>query len=151
MPNSINFYTLKQHRISRFRYDLDLQVTDPKTCHYLLDLILDLKKEPVEKFGIISLNTKHKITGLHILGVGSLESVTIEPREVFKAAMINNAYAIIAFHNHPSGDPAPGADDLIITQRLREVGDILNIRLLDHLIIGEGKYLSMREKNLLFN
>lgn len=65
--------------------------------------------------------------------------------------MINNAYAIIAFHNHPSGDPTPGADDLIITKRLREVGEILNIRLLDHLIIGEGKYLSMREKNLLYN
>ena len=107
MPTSINLYTLKQHRISRFRYDLDLQITNPQTCYHLLDLLLDLKSEPVEKFGIISLNTKYKITGLHIRGQGSLESVTVEPREVFKAAMTNNAYAIIAFHNHPSGDPNP--------------------------------------------
>ena len=67
MPTSINLYTLKQHRITRYRYDLDLQVTNPKTCHHLLDLLLGLKREPVEKFGILSLNTKYKVTGLHIV------------------------------------------------------------------------------------
>ena len=109
MLTSINIYTLKQHRIARRSYDLDLPVTTPAVCHHLLDLLLDLKREPVEKFGILSLNTKHKLLGLHVLAVGSLDSVTVEPREVFKAAMINNAYAIIAFHNHPSGEPEPSA------------------------------------------
>lgn len=113
------------------------------------DLLLDLKREPVEKFGIIVLNTKYKISGLHVLAVGSLDSVTVEPREVFKAAMVNNAYAIIAFHNHPSGDPQPSAWDIAITRRLKEVGDILNINLVDHLIIGEGKWFSMKEGNML--
>lgn len=140
---------LKQHRVTRFRYDLDLQITNPQTCHHLLDLLLDLKREPVEKFGIISLNTKHKPTGLHILGQGSLESVIVEPREVYKAAMINNAYAIIAFHNHPSGDPEPSVWDIAITKRLKDVGEILNIRLIDHIIIGEGKFVSMKEEKLL--
>ncbi len=149
MPTSINLYTLKQHRISRFRYDLDLQITNPQTCHHLLDLLLDLKHEPVEKFGILSLNTKYKVTGLHILGQGSLESVTVEPREVFKAAMVNNAFAIIAFHNHPSDDPEPSAWDIAITRRLKDVGDFLNIRLIDHLIIGEGRYFSLREGKML--
>ena len=122
MLTSINIYTLKQHRIARHRYDLDLPITTPAVCHHLLDLLLDLKREPVEKFGIISLNTKHKLLGLLVLAVGSLESVTVEPQEVFKAAMINNAYAIIAFHNHPSGIPEPSAGDLALTQRLKSVG-----------------------------
>ncbi len=149
MSSSINLYTLKQHRISSFRYDLDLQITNPQTCHHLLDLLLDLKHEPVEKFGILSLNTKHKITGLHILGQGSLKSVIVEPREVFKAAMINNAFAIIAFHNHPSGCSEPSAWDIAITRRLKDVGEILNIRLIDHLIIGEGEYVSLKERRLM--
>lgn len=96
MPTSINIYVLKQIRLSRHRYDLDLRVGDAQTCHHLLDLLLDLKREPVEKFGILSLSTKQNILGLHILAQGSLDSVIVEPREVFKAAMLNNAFAIIA-------------------------------------------------------
>jgi DNA repair protein RadC len=149
MLTSINIYTLKQHRIAHHRFDLDLPITTPEACHHLLDLLLDLKREPVEKFGIISLNTKYKPLGLHVLAAGSLDSVTVEPREVFKAAMINNAFAIIAFHNHPSGDPEPSVWDIAITRRLKEVGDFLNISLVDHLIIGEEKWFSMKEGRLL--
>jgi DNA repair protein RadC len=149
MLTSINIYTLKQHRIAHHRYDLDLPVTSPAACHHLLDVLLDLKREPVEKFGIIALNTKHRLLGLHILGQGNLDSVIVEPREVFKAAMMNNAYAIIAFHNHPSGDPEPSVWDIAITRRLKAVGDLLNISLLDHLIVGEAKWFSMKEGKLL--
>ncbi|NLW46147.1 MAG: hypothetical protein GXY86_02235 [Firmicutes bacterium] len=71
---SINIYTLKQIRISRHRYDIeDSRISSPVVCYQILDLLLDLKREPVEKFGIISLNTKHKFLGLHILGQGSLD------------------------------------------------------------------------------
>jgi DNA repair protein RadC len=146
---SINIYTLKQIRLSQHRYDLDLPITTPAACHHLLDLLLDLKREPVEKFGIIALNAKYKITGLHILGQGSLNSVTIEPREVFKAAMTNNAFAVIAFHNHPSGDPEPSVWDIAITRRLKDVGEFLDIKLVDHVIIGENKWFSMKEGNML--
>ncbi len=150
MPlTSINIYTLKQICLSQHRYDLDLPITTPAVCHHLLDLLLDLKHEPVEKFGNISLNTKHKLLGLHILGIGSLESVTVEPREIFKAAMTNNAFAIIAFHNHPSGDPEPSVLDIPITRRLQDVGEFLSIRLLDHIIVGEGKWFSMKEGKLM--
>jgi DNA repair protein RadC len=149
MLTSINIYILKQIRISQHRYDLDLPITTPAVCHHILNILLDLKREPVEKFGIISLNTKHKLLGLHILGQGSLDSVTIEPREVFKAAMINNAYAIIAFHNHPSGCPEPSVSDIAITKRLKDGGDILNISLVDHLIVGENKWYSMKEGKML--
>ena len=97
-----NIYTLKQIRTKRHRYDLeDYQITCPLVCYKALQLLLDLKSEPVEKFGIISLNTKNKITGIHIIGTGTIDKLHIEPREVFIAAMMNNAKAIIvAFHYH---------------------------------------------------
>jgi DNA repair protein RadC len=146
---SINIYTLKQIRTERRRYDLeDYPITSPSVCYKILQYLLDLKSEPVEKFGIISLNTKNKITGIHIIVTGTIDKLYIEPRDAFMAAMINNAKSIIAFHNHPSGDPAPSRDDIFLTRRLKEAGRIMCIELLDHLITGEGRYVSFKEKGL---
>jgi DNA repair protein RadC len=78
-----------------------------------------------------------------------LDQLYIEPREVFMAAMMNNAKAIIAFHNHPSGNPEPSRDDIFLTRRLKEAGRIMSIELLDHLIIGERNYVSLKEKGLM--
>jgi DNA repair protein RadC len=100
-PLSINIYTLKQVRSKRRRYDLEgCRITCPLACFNILQSILDLKSETVEKFGIISLNSKREINGIHIIGTGTVASVDINPRDVFMAAMMNNAGAIIAFHNH---------------------------------------------------
>jgi DNA repair protein RadC len=147
MPiNSINIYTLKQVRAKRRRYDLEgCRITCPLACYTTLQFILDLKSEPVEKFGIIALNTKRDINGVHIICIGSLNHTIIQPREVFMAAMMNNASAIIAFHNHPSGDPSPSNDDIQLTQRLKEAGNILGIPLIDHMITGNEKYISLKE------
>ena len=151
MPlSSINIYTLKQIRTRRHRYDLeDCPITSPLICYKVLQYLLDLKSEPVEKFGIISLNTRNKIIGLHIIGSGSLDQLYIEPREVFMAAMINNAKSIIAFHNHPSGTPEPSRDDIDLTHKLQEAGKIMGIELLDHVITGERSYFSLKEKGFL--
>ena len=156
MPlSSINIYTLKQIRTKRHRYDLeDHPITSPLICHKVLQYLLDLKSEPVEKFGIISLNSRNKIIGLHIIGTGSLDQLYIEPREVFMAAMMKrmlacDAKSIIAFHNHPSGEPVPTQDNIYITRKLREAGKIMGIELLDHVITGEGSYFSLKEKGLL--
>ena len=151
MPlSSINIYTLKQIRTKRHRYDLeDYPITSPSICYKILQYTLDLKSEPVEKFGIISLNTRHKLIGIHIIGTGSLDQAYIEPREVFMAAMMNNAKSIIAFHNHPSGDPEASRDDIILTRRLLQAGRIMCIELLDHLITGERSYCSLKEKGFL--
>lgn len=140
MPvTSINIYTLKQVKQNRRRYEVeDCNITCPLACYNAIQKLLDLKSAPQETFGIVSLNTKNKIAGLHIIAIGNLNSANIEPAEVFKAAFLNNAYAIIAFHNHPSGDLTPSMADLEITQRLKKAGELLNIRLLDHLIIGES-------------
>jgi DNA repair protein RadC len=118
-------------------------------CYEVLQYLLDLKSEPVEKFGIISLNSRNKIVGIHIIGTGSIDRLYIEPREVFMAAMLNNAKSIIAFHNHPSGNPEPSRDDIFLTRRLKEAGEIMCIELLDHVITGERSYFSLREKGLI--
>ena len=148
MPlTNINIYTLKQIRTKRHRYDLeDLQITSPSVCYQVLQYLLDLKSEPAERFGIIALSSKHQINGVHIIGSGTIDRVYVEPRQVYMAALMNNAKAIIAFHCHPSGDPTPSRDDLILTQRLKKAGKIMCIELLDHLITGEEDYVSLREE-----
>jgi DNA repair protein RadC len=103
----------------------------------------------VEKFGIIALNVKNEINGIHIICSGAINYTFIEPREVYMAALLNNAKAIIAFHSHPSGDPSPSRGDIRLTQRLKMAGEILGITLIDHLITGNGKYTSLKEKKLL--
>ncbi len=153
--SSINIYTLKQIRIKRHRYDLeDHPITSPSICYKVLQYLLDLKSEPVEKFGIISLNTRNKIIGLHIIGTGSLNQLYIEPREVFMAALMKrmlacDAKSIIAFHNHPSGSPEPSQDDIFLTRKLRDAGKIMCIELLDHVITGEQSYVSLKEKGFI--
>lgn len=149
-PTSINIYTLKQVKESTVHYDIGQQkITSPETCYHALQQILDLKSEPVEKFGIITLTTKNKIAGIHVLSTGTLDSAYIQPREVYQAALMNNAKFIIAFHNHPSGDPSPSQADISLTTLLKYAGDVLRVKLLDHIIIGEDKFVSMRERMLL--
>ena len=89
-----------------------------------------------------ALNAKHRPIGLNTVSVGSLTASTAHPREVFKPALTGNAAAVIVAHNHPSGDPAPSAEDVQLTKRLRDAGELLGIRVLDHVILGDGKYYS---------
>lgn len=147
MPiTDINIYTLKQVRSKRRWYNLEgCRITCPLACFNTLQSVLNLKAEPVEKFGIIALNAKNEINGIHIISTGSINHMFVEPREVFMAAMMNNAKSIIAFHNHVSGDPSPSRDDISLTQRLKTAGEIMSIPLIDHVITGNGKYISLKE------
>ena len=95
-----------------------------------------------EEFVVLLLDAKNKLLGFHVVSVGSLTSSVVHPREVYKVAILGNAAAIIFLHNHPSGDPTPSAEDLAITNRLRQVGDVLGIKVLDHVVIGDGRYVS---------
>jgi DNA repair protein RadC len=151
MPlTSINIYTLKQVKESTVQYCLDQHpITSPETCYNALQQILDLKSEPVEKFGIITLTSKNKIAGIHVLSTGTLDSAYIQPREVYQAALMNNAKSIIAWHNHPSGDPNPSQADISLTTLLKYAGTVLRIKLLDHIIIGNDKFVSLKERMLL--
>ncbi len=100
---------------------------------------------PLERFGVVLLDTKHRLLGASILSVGSLDSSIVHPREVFQEAITVGAAAVAVFHNHPSGDPTPSRDDLKLTVRLRQAGIILGIPLVDHLILADTRYYSVRE------
>jgi len=102
-----------------------------------------------EVFGILLLDRKNNVNAAHVVSIGSLGEAPVHPREVFKAAVLANASAVVCFHNHPSGDTAPSGDDRTITTRLREGGDILGVKVLDHIILGEGKYFSFADSGMM--
>jgi len=102
-----------------------------------------------EHFVVILLNRKNGIIGINTVSVGDLSTSIVHPREVFKPAIVAGAASIIVAHNHPSGDPAPSRDDINVTTRLKEAGDILGINVLDHIIIGDGCYISLKARDLL--
>jgi len=99
-----------------------------------------------EHFRVILLNTRHEILEIVDVSVGGLASAPVHPREVFKEAIRRSAAAIILVHNHPSGHPEPSRDDLLITEQLRAAGRLVGIEVLDHLIIGERTFTSLREQ-----
>ena len=103
-----------------------------------------------EVFVIAMLTIRHRVLGLHTVSVGCLTSSLVHPREVFKPAILSGSAAIIAAHNHPSGDPEPSAEDTALTRRIASAGTLLGIELLDHLILGEaGRFVSLRERGVL--
>lgn len=99
-----------------------------------------------EHFVVICLNTKNEPTNITTSHIGSLNSSIVHPREVFKTAVLSNAASIIVAHNHPSSDVSPSQEDIDVTKRLQEAGKILGIQLLDHLILGDGTFCSLKEK-----
>src|SRR5688500_14874628 len=100
---------------------------------------------PVEQFGIVLLDTKHRLIQIRLVSSGSLDSTVAHPREVFRDAIAGRAAAIVLFHNHPSGDPRPSADDMALTARLVDAGQIVGIDVLDHLILADQRYYSFME------
>ena len=99
----------------------------------------------VEQFGIVMLDTKHRVIRIKIVSIGSLDTTVVHPREVFREATSASASAIVLFHNHPSGDPTPSADDLVLTTRMVSAGDIMGIDVIDHLILADQRYFSLVE------
>ncbi|HPD60231.1 MAG TPA: JAB domain-containing protein [Thermodesulfobacteriota bacterium] len=102
-----------------------------------------------EVFGVVTLSTANTINSIQIVAIGTISSCLVHPREVFKSAILSNAAAIVLFHNHPSGSENVSDDDLAITKKLVEAGNLLGIQVLDHVIIGNETYCSFLEKNLI--
>lgn len=101
-------------------------------------------QEDREHFAVLMLNAKNEVLGIHTASIGTLVCSLVSPREVFKAAILANASAVIVGHNHPSGNPDPSPEDYKVTERLKAAGELLDIPLLDHIVIGEwGKYVSL--------
>ena len=100
---------------------------------------------PVEQFGVLLLDTKHRVLRATVLSIGTLDASIVHPREVFREAIAGGAAAIVVFHNHPSGDPEPSEDDVRLTERLRAAGVLMGIEVLDHVVLGDARYYSFRE------
>jgi DNA repair protein RadC len=99
----------------------------------------------VEHFGVMLLDTKHRLIRTTVVSVGTLDSSPAHPREIFREATSASAAAIVLFHNHPSGDPTPSRDDIELTRRLAQAGEIMGIDVIDHVILGDTRYFSFRE------
>lgn len=146
--SSINIYKLKMIKEDTVEYG-STTIKSPVDVAALARDVMGLHEAAEENFVIVCLNTKNKIAGVHTVSIGSLNASIVHPREVFKAAMLNNASALLLLHNHPSGDPEPSREDIETTQRLVNAGNILGINVLDHVIIADRKHLSFKEQGLM--
>ena len=108
----------------------------------------DLRHEEQENVILLMLDTKGALIAEKTISVGTVNSSAVSPREIFLTALANRAVSIVLLHNHPSGDPTPSAEDILLTERVCECGNMLGIRLLDHVVIGDGRAVSLREQKL---
>jgi DNA repair protein RadC len=99
----------------------------------------------VERFGLVLLDAKHRLIRTTILSVGSVDTSIAHPREVFRQAVLASASAVVVFHNHPSGDPQPSAEDVLLTRRLVRAGEVMGIDVVDHIILGDGRWFSFKD------
>ena len=123
-----------------------LQVGRPADAASLLQHRLE--SESVEVCVLLLLNTKNRVMAVHELSRGTLDACVVHPRDVFKVALLANATGVIVAHNHPSGDPAPSADDVALCMRLRRCAELIGVDLLDFMIIGDGRSFSFKEAGL---
>lgn len=134
-------------RLRSFKSGEDYKITSPKDiAQYLMEEMRYLKKEYLK---LIMLNTKNVIISIKDISIGNLNSSIVHPREVFYEAIKKCSASVVICHNHPSGDPTPSKEDINITTRLKECGKLLGIEVLDHIIIGNGTYVSLKEKGML--
>jgi DNA repair protein RadC len=102
-----------------------------------------------ERFGIVLLDAKSRLLRTELVSVGSLESSIAHPREIFRTAILASAAALALFHNHPSGDPLPSGDDVKLTRRLVAAGHVMGVEVVDHVILGDGRWFSFRDAGIL--
>jgi DNA repair protein RadC len=120
-----------------------LQITSPRDAAD--HLMPEFSARPVEQFGLLMLDTRHRVIRTAVLTVGSLDGTAVQPREVFRQALLASASAVVMFHNHPSGDPQPSGEDVDLTRRMAAAGQLMGIQVIDHVILGDGRYCSLRE------
>ena len=142
----INIVSIKMVKEASFLYQTRT-ISSPKDAYEMIKEQLEGLDR--EQFIIACLNTKNEPTNITVVSVGSLNKAIVHPREIFKTAILSNAASIMAFHNHPSGEITPSQQDIQLTNRLYEAGELLGIKLLDHLIIGDGTFTSLKEKGYL--
>lgn len=134
-----------------------LRVDEPRSAvDYWRDHIASAPAHDPAREHLVALllNTRHRILGHHLVSIGSAEETVAHPREIFRAAIIHSASFLLLMHNHPSGDPSPSSGDRCVTQKLHKASEILSLPLVDHIVVGDGRYghgdyFSFREAGLL--
>ena len=132
---------LGRRTLTRLPTERPRLTTPEETARYLLPLY---GAYPVEQFGVLMLDTRHRLIRTRLLSIGSLDRSLVHPREVFREATAAGAASIVVFHNHPSGDPSPSTEDYALTRRLVSAGYLMGIPVEDHLILADAKYCSLR-------
>jgi DNA repair protein RadC len=139
----INIVSLKLVKESSMLYK-ERSVRSPEDGYRLLKMFLEDKDR--EHFIVVSLDTKNQPVSINICHIGSLNASIVHPREVMKSAILSNAASVLVGHNHPSGKVEPSREDIDVTKRLVEAGKIIGIDVIDHIIVGDDSYTSLKEK-----
>ncbi len=136
-----------QIKLLQIRESTDTHITNPQS---VVDSMQEEALADRECLWVLHLNTKNRIIEKELVSMGTLNSSILTPREVFKKAIINSAETIILVHNHPSGDPTPSSIDIHMTRQLVQCGKILEIKVVDHIILGRnGEFVSLTEHDLM--
>ena len=146
MGKRIAKYRLELVKESSKVYEVESKISSPSNVRDYIEKVFNLSSQAEEVMVMLVLDAKNIVIGAFEVSRGSLNSSIVHPREVFKRALLLNGASIILAHNHPSGDPTPSREDISVTKRLVEGGNILGITVLDHLIIVDnGRYRSFKE------
>ena len=144
-------YRLPRYRVALVREGCShsnmKHIHDPEDVHKII--AAEYADAVVETAMMLALGTKNKVIGVFTISTGSLNASIIHPRDIFQRAILVNAAAVILVHNHPSGDPTPSPEDIALTKRLVEAGRVMDITVLDHVIVGEERFVSLKEQGQL--
>ena len=124
-----------------------VQLTTPRAVAELL--LPQYGSRSVEQFGVVLLDTKRRVLRTTVVSIGTLDASIVHPREIFREATTAGAAALVLFHNHPSGDPEPSAEDVQLTRRLMAAGVLMGIDVIDHVILADVRYCSLKEKGFI--
>ena len=142
-----NLNELVKEKVLNYQTDIKA-LTSPDAIANMMNAVYYMNERAEEYLFMIALDTKNKPIGVFEISHGTVNSSLLSPREVFIRAILAGAVSIVLIHNHPSGDPAPSREDIQVTKRISEVGQLMGIKLLDHIIIGDY-YKSLREEGII--
>lgn len=126
-----------------------LEITSPRDAYEFFRL--EMQDLAQEQLRTLHLSTRRRIISSHLVYQGTINETHVRIAEVFRPAILDNAASLIVCHNHPSGDPTPSPEDVVLTRELIKIGNILDIAVDDHIIIGKGKFVSLKERRLGFD
>lgn len=152
MVHFMRLFLAEASKIYELRTNLHLaeglQITRPADAYEFLRLEMEVLEQ--EQLRTLTLNTKNRIISAPMIYQGSVHTTVIRFAEIFRPAILDNATGLIIAHNHPSGDPTPSPEDATITREIIKVGQLLDIEVVDHIVIGQGRFVSLKERGLGF-